>query len=175
METIINIWGTGICAGLIVGYVMGFLTWTLVMLLNAMLNYPEWLEIIDNIFYYAMKTAIPLLIVTVILFSVLHIIRNSYMESYGENTEDMEKVCHIFKINSFADFMQNMEYKIRNIHLADSLEQVDFYTKCSMKEIVAKYSDVISCDVVNLNFLEGRGVLCKGHPCQHRIYGPNDT
>ena len=155
IDNIIDTWGTGICKGLIEGYVTGFLVWTLVMVANALLNYPEWLEIIENIIFYIMKSAIPLLIVTIVLFTILHIIRNGYMEGCVENTDDMDKVCNIFKNTSFADFMQDMEYKLRNIHLADSAEQVDFYTKCSMKDIVPKYSDVISCDVVGLHFLEG--------------------
>ena len=67
----------------------------------------------------------------------------------------MVKVSSIFENNSFADFLQNIEYKIRNIHLVDSSKQVDFYTKCSMNDIVHKYSDVISCDLVNIHFLEG--------------------
>lgn len=156
IENIIDLWGTKIILGLLVLLFTGFPVWCIFMVLNALLNYPEWLEIIDNIFFCAMKAIIPLFIATTILLIIVHVIRNSLKKSYGENTTDMEKVSSIFENNSFADFMQNMEYKIRNIHLADSPEQIDFYTKCSMREVVPKYSDVISCDVVNFHFLEGR-------------------
>ena len=156
IENIIDLWGTRIILGLFAVLIIGFPIWCFEMVLNALLNYPGWLEIIDNIFLYAMKTIMPLFGATTVLFLIVHVIRNRFKKSYGENTTGMDKVSRIFENNSFADFMQDMEYKLRNIHLADSPEQVDFYTKCSMKDIVPKYSDVISCDVVNLHFLEGR-------------------
>ena len=156
IENIIDLWGTRIILGLFAVLIIGFPIWCVCMVLNALLNYPGWLEMIDNIFLYAMKTIMPLFGATTVLFLIVHVIRNRFKKSYGENTTGMDKVSRIFENNSFADFLQDMEYKLRNIHLADSPEQVDFYTKCSMKDIVPKYSDVISCDVVNLHFLEGR-------------------
>lgn len=98
----------------------------------------------------------PLLFVITFSHIGLSFVRKELPKSYGERTKDMEKVRHIFENSSFADFLQNMEYKLRNIHLADSPEQIDFYTECSMKEIMPGYRDVISCDMVNLHFLEGK-------------------
>ena len=87
IENIIDLWGTKIILGLLVGLFTGFPIWCVFMVLNALLNYPEWLESIDTIFCYVMKIIIPLFIATTIYLLIVHVILNSFKERYGEGKQ----------------------------------------------------------------------------------------
>ena len=55
---------------------------------------------------------------------------------------------------SAEDFYQNLEYKLRNIHLTDKVEEVSVFARCSLQEAVSSYKDVVECDMTRLKFLQ---------------------
>lgn len=55
---------------------------------------------------------------------------------------------------SAEDFYQNLEYKLRNIHLTDRAEEVSVFARCSLREAVSAYKDVVECDMTRLKFLQ---------------------
>lgn len=57
---------------------------------------------------------------------------------------------------SAQDFLQNLEYKIRNIHFAESDEEAVAFTSCDMKDIVKQYEDVVDCSMRKLRFTDIR-------------------
>lgn len=57
---------------------------------------------------------------------------------------------------SAQDFLQNLEYKIRNIHFADSDAEAVTFTSCDMKDIVKQYKDVVDCSMRKLHFTDIR-------------------
>lgn len=58
-----------------------------------------------------------------------------------------QKVMPAFSGN---DFYQNLEYKLRNIHLTDRASDVSAFATISMEEIVPQYADVVDCDMTGL-------------------------
>lgn len=57
---------------------------------------------------------------------------------------------------SAQDFLQNLEYKMRNIHFADSAAEVEAFASCDMQDIVAKYKNVVECNMRKLQFINMR-------------------
>ena len=55
---------------------------------------------------------------------------------------------------STGDFLQNLEYQLRMIHLADRGEQVRFFTTCEPDSLIAKYRNVVDCCICGVRFLE---------------------
>ncbi|MBQ9141557.1 MAG: hypothetical protein IJX63_07155 [Lachnospiraceae bacterium] len=57
---------------------------------------------------------------------------------------------------SAQDFLQNLEYKLRSIHFADSAEEVAAFASCDLQKIVQQYEDVVDCNVRKLRFVDIR-------------------
>lgn len=57
---------------------------------------------------------------------------------------------------SAEDFCQNLEYKLRNIHLTDTAGEVGVFARCSLNSIVQKYMDVIDCNASWFRFKAAR-------------------
>lgn len=57
---------------------------------------------------------------------------------------------------SAQDFFQNLEYKLRNIHLTDRAEEVSAFASCALEEFVAGYGDVVDCSMTRLKFISAR-------------------
>lgn len=53
---------------------------------------------------------------------------------------------------SAGDFYQNLEYKLRNIHLTDRVEEVNVFARCPLDSIIEDYKDVVECDMTALRF-----------------------
>lgn len=54
---------------------------------------------------------------------------------------------------SARDFYQNLEYKLRNIHLTDNVEEISVFARCDLKDVVENYHNVVECDMTRLKFL----------------------
>lgn len=50
------------------------------------------------------------------------------------------------------DFYQNLEYKLRSIHLADSTNGIRTFATIPLDSIIAGYQDVIDCNLLSLTF-----------------------
>ncbi len=53
---------------------------------------------------------------------------------------------------SGEDFCQNLEYKLRNIHMTDNWMEVSAFATCPLERIVEKYRDVVDCNVTRCRF-----------------------
>ncbi len=53
---------------------------------------------------------------------------------------------------SMQDFLQNLEYQLKNIHLTDKAEAVQPFAHCPLQGIVEDYRDVVDCILCNLTF-----------------------
>lgn len=50
------------------------------------------------------------------------------------------------------DFLQNLEYQLKNIHLTDKAEAVQPFAHCPLQGIVEDYRDVVDGILCNLTF-----------------------
>lgn len=55
---------------------------------------------------------------------------------------------------SARDFYQNLEYKLRNIHLTDNVDEVSVFARCALDNYVKNYCNVVECDMTRLKFLK---------------------
>lgn len=73
---------------------------------------------------------------------------------YREVISGGETVRAVIPDFSAYDFYQNLEYKLRNIHLTDRAEEVQAFAGFDLSPIVAKYGDVVDCALTGLKFLD---------------------
>lgn len=73
---------------------------------------------------------------------------------YRDVISGEEKVRAVIPDFSAYDFYQNLEYKLRNIHLTDCAEEVQAFAGFDLSPIVAKYGDVVDCALTGLKFLD---------------------
>ena len=59
---------------------------------------------------------------------------------------------------STGNFLQNLEYQLRMIHLADTAEEVRFFASCDLDTTVARYQNVVDCCICGVRFLEAETV-----------------
>lgn len=74
------------------------------------------------------------------------------ISAYEERIVHEELVKKFLPTFSAGDFYQNLEYKLRNIHLTDRAEDVSAFARCDLKKFVADYKDVVECDMSRLKF-----------------------
>ncbi|MBQ3665754.1 MAG: hypothetical protein II919_06580 [Lachnospiraceae bacterium] len=53
---------------------------------------------------------------------------------------------------SVTDFCQNLEYKLKNIHMADTAKEVESFAKISLEDVVRKNNGIIECSLVKVRF-----------------------
>lgn len=86
-----------------------------------------------------------------IIFIVMMIVMETYRRP---RIQDEFKVKSRIPGFSTCDFLQNLEYQLRMIHLADTAEQVRFFATCDLDGVVARYQNVVDCCVCGVRFLE---------------------
>lgn len=64
---------------------------------------------------------------------------------------------------STGNFLQNLEYQLRMIHLADTAEQVCFFAACDLDSTVMQYRNVVDCCICGVRFL---GAEMAGDSCR---------
>lgn len=60
------------------------------------------------------------------------------------------------KIKNFSgtEFFQNLEYKLRSIHLTDIGPGIQTFATCNLQDVVADYKDVVDCDMTRLKITQ---------------------
>lgn len=86
-----------------------------------------------------------------IIFLVMIIVMEAHRKP---KIRDESKVKALIPEFSTGDFLQNLEYQLRMIHMADAAEQVRFFASCDMDSTVARYQNVVDCCVCGVRFLE---------------------
>ena len=72
--------------------------------------------------------------------------------------QDESKVKAAIPEFSTGNFLQNLEYQLRMIHLADTAEQVRFFAACDLTGTVERYQNVVDCCICGVRFLEAEAV-----------------
>lgn len=67
---------------------------------------------------------------------------------------------------STGNFLQNLEYQLRMIHLADTAEQVRFFASCDLDTAVTRYQNVVDSCICGVRFL---GAETVGDSCRIRV------
>lgn len=89
------------------------------------------------------------IIIGIITFIV--VVKNRY-----ERIEKNDVLSFIEEnIDGFSgnDFVQNLEYKLRNMHFAENADEIRPYTSFSVEEIISKYENVIECFLHKVKFI----------------------
>lgn len=91
----------------------------------------------------------------VIIFLVMMIVMEVYRKP---RIQEESKVKTLIQEFSTGNFLQNLEYQLRMIHLADKAEQVCFFAACDLDDVVARYQKVVDCCICRVRFLEAEAV-----------------
>lgn len=106
--------------------------WSGIIMIIALGMYQE-LGVIFSILFW----------VYLILFIVL--LAKTKIQITGE-----EKLKRLIPGFSMQDFLQNLEYQLKNIHLTDRADSVQPFARCSLQDIVKDYRDVVDCALCSL-------------------------
>ncbi|MCI5602889.1 MAG: alkaline shock response membrane anchor protein AmaP [Clostridiales bacterium] len=103
------------------------------------------------------KVFIGLIIVFVLIAVVVNRIRKN------EVIEKNEVYYRLKNINGFVPekFVQNLEYKLRNIHFAENVEEVSAFASVPVDKIIEKYQDIIECSLYKVKFEDYKSVQGK--------------
>lgn len=77
-------------------------------------------------------------------------------KKYDMAIKEEHKVINLFSNFSVPDFYQNLEYKLRNIHLVENSQSMSLIAKCTMDKFLNQYKDVVYCDITSLQFGEAK-------------------
>ncbi|MFR2147989.1 MAG: hypothetical protein ACLS5C_06310 [Waltera sp.] len=72
--------------------------------------------------------------------------------------QDESKVKALIPQFSTGNFLQNLEYQLRMIHMADTAEQVRFFAVCDLTGTVERYQNVVDCCICGVRFLKAEAV-----------------
>jgi len=106
------------------------------------------------------------------------VLRAKWIRKYDSRYTNEDVVKSVIPVFSAEDFCQNLEYKLRNIHMANDVDEVKTFAKCSLQTVVEGYQDVVDCNVSHVRFLHATRMadeyfiqvevllklyICKGH------------
>lgn len=104
---------------------------------------------------YMSMTMIPVIFKALIVLLVVFLAGASYLMKLYKNPVLQESVIRqAIPDISIRDFYQNLEYKLRNIHLTDNADEVSVFARCELNNIVRDYENVVECDMTRLKFLQ---------------------
>lgn len=108
---------------------------------------------------------LPITVKVLIVLLVLFAAGTFFLLSIYKNPILQESVIKEYLPNfSAGDFYQNLEYKLRNIHLTDKVDEVSVFARCALDEFVKDYRNVVECDMTRLKFLQ-----CKKEADGYRV------
>lgn len=104
---------------------------------------------------YTSIVMVPVTIKSIIILGIVYAVGASYLVSiYKKPILQEEIVKQILPDFSARDFYQNLEYKLRNIHLTDRAEEVNVFARCALNDIIPGYKNVVECDMTRLKFID---------------------
>lgn len=145
---------TAIILGIITGalMLMGAICLGLVILLLMMGN--DGLGTVGSVWGYMIavdfvQVGFRCIWILLILYVILRIF---LLNIYRSRIRGEEIVQNMIPEFSGEDFCQNLEYKLRNIHMTDNWVEVSAFASCPLERIVEKYKDVVDCNVTLCRF-----------------------
>ncbi len=96
---------------------------------------------------------IPVAFRSIIVLGLIYLLGASFLVSiYKKQILQEEVVKKVLPHFSAGDFYQNLEYKLRNIHMTDRAEEVNVFARCPLDSVIKDYKDVVECDLSRLKF-----------------------
>jgi len=93
------------------------------------------------------------LLFMLLIFVVMLVVMQRYVKPRIQGEQIVKQAFPEF---STEDFIQNLEYELRNIHLADSSLQVQTFAACDLTETVKSYRNVVDCSICRILFTEAQ-------------------
>lgn len=110
------------------------------------------LMLVGSVFLFAIAL-LPVLFRGVLIFFILFVVLYSiYVVICVIHSDDSDMVKQVLPDFSKADFIQNLEYKLKSIHMADSAKEVSAFADIRFDEIVNRNKNVIDCSLVKVKF-----------------------
>ena len=107
-----------------------------------------------SILAMGLSMIIPVIVQVVFYFGILAAIMALRLRANEKgrivNEKIVEKVIPNFVV---SDFAENLEYKLRNIHMAENAGEVNVFADFDLTESVNSYQDVIECYMTRLEFV----------------------
>lgn len=88
-----------------------------------------------------------------LIFVVMLVVMQKYVKPRVQGEQIVKQAFPEF---STEDFIQNLEYELRNIHLADTSLQVQPFATCDLTETVKSYRNVVDCSICRILFTEAQ-------------------
>lgn len=93
------------------------------------------------------------LLFMLLIFVVMLVVMQKYVKPRVQGEQIVKQAFPEF---STEDFIQNLEYELRNIHLADTSLQVQPFATCDLTETVKSYRNVVDCSICRILFTEAQ-------------------
>ncbi len=110
---------------------------------------------------------VPVCFRCIIILVVMYFLWRSVLTYvYGQRIVGEDIAKRVIPDFSGEDFCQNLEYKLRNIHMTNDEKEVAAFATFSLENIVEKYQDVVDCCVTRCKFKE---VLDQGEAYEAKV------
>ena len=101
----------------------------------------------------------PVFFQSLFFMAIIFVVMIVVMEKHRKpKIQDESKVKALISQFSTGNFLQNVEYQLRMIHMADTAEQVRFFAACDLAGTVERYQNVVDCCICGVRFLEAEAV-----------------
>lgn len=101
----------------------------------------------------------PVFFRSLFFMAIIFVVMIVVMEKHRKpKIQDESKVKALIPQFSTGNFLQNLEYQLRMIHMADTAEQVRFFAACDLTGTVERYQNVVDCCICGVRFLEAEAV-----------------
>lgn len=98
---------------------------------------------------------VPVCIRCIIILGVMYLLWRSVLAYiYRTRIVGEEIAKRVIENFSGEDFCQNLEYKLRNIHMTNDAKEVAAFAAFPLENIVEKYQDVVDCCVTRCKFID---------------------
>lgn len=99
---------------------------------------------------FANPTFVMMVIIQLILFSIF--MSSWLLNPFKKNIWGAEKIQPVFPEFSVTDFLQNLEYRLKTIFLADTVQEAETFAVCDLSDIVNENKEIIDCAVNRIEF-----------------------
>ena len=97
--------------------------------------------------------SVPVIRNTIFMLGIIYLVLgNVLLAVYPTQIKGKDVVNRVLPNFSFQDFFQNLEYKLRNIHLTDRPQEVNGFASFDLGPIVSNYKDVVDCQLRTIKF-----------------------
>lgn len=116
--------------------------------------------------YYIVPMLFVILLIVGLVFGIVWNKFLAYAYKRVDNSQALNELLQAYPSFSPDEFASDLEYKLRNIHFADNAREVNVFSNIDLSEAVAKYSNVIECDLLKIKVL---GVEISRDMCHIRV------